>query len=611
MKSLFHNPSVGLAASMPLLAGSSLLAATHYVSLEGTHPTPPYTNWSTAATNIQDAADAAVAADEIVVSNGVYALGQTESFDNLGISQGTNRVTITNALLLRSINGPEFTTIDGGGTNRCLRLADGARLSGFTLTNGYAEIAGGVYCASTNAFIANCIVTGNQAAYGCGGAASGTLYDCTLSGNAGAAWSSILCHCKIINNSGGTAECTLYDCTLSGNSDAAARGTLYNCTLSGNSAVFGGAAYGCTLYNCILTENQANSGGGACLSTLYGCTLSGNSAVFGGAEAGCQLFNCTLSNNFALRGGGASGVVFGPMPKPGAGLRPTSLNNCLLIGNSAEYGGGAYVPENEAAYLLSCSLSNCTLVDNIASETGGGVAGRCLLYNCIVAYNAAWTDDNYTTSSVLNYCCTVPLSTNGLGNITGPPQFADYANGNLRLQSESPCINSGNNAGLVHQEYDSDHDAWLWVTNRFDLDGNPRIVSGTVDIGAYEFQGNGSLISYAWLHQFGLATDGSEDFIDSDQDGLNNWQEWVCGTCPTNPASALWLLSATPNNTDVAVTWQSVAGVSYLLERSLNLTSSFTLLATNILGQAGTTTFADTNATGAGPFFYRVGVQHP
>ena len=61
----------------------------------------------------------------------------------------------------------------------------------------------------------------------------------------------------------------------------------------------------------------------------------------------------------------------------------------------------------------------------------------------------------------------------------------------------------------------------------------------------------------------------------------------------------------------VTLTWQSVAGVNYSLERSANLRSLFTPLATNILGQAGTTTYADTNATGAGPFFYRVGVQCP
>ena len=324
-------------------------------------------------------------------------------------------------------------------------------------------------------------------------------------------------------------------------------------------------------------DYQRERSGGGVWSESFGvvtnCVLIANSTAFnGGGAHGGTLDNCVLSDNSAEHGGGAGAAT---------------LNNCTLTGNSAEYGGG----------VAGSTLNNCVLSGNSAASEGGG-AYYGTLNNCIAYFNMAPGEPN-CANSTLNYCCTTPLPQpwqGGSGNITDAPLFVDYAGGNLRLQSNSPCINAGNNA---------------YVPGTTDLDGLPRIVSGTVDIGAYEFQGPGSMISYAWLQHYGLPTDGSADTADLDGDRLDNWREWRCLTDPADALSGLRLLSPESNHgTNVTVTWQSVEGVSYFLERSTNLSATppFTPLATSLPGQPGTTTFTDTNAVGVGPFFYRVGV---
>jgi hypothetical protein len=118
-------------------------------------------------------------------------------------------------------------------------------------------------------------------------------------------------------------------------------------------------------------------------------------------------------------------------------------------------------------------------------------------------------------------------------------------------------------------------------------------------------------LPYFWLQQYGLATDGSADFTDTDGDGLNNWQEWRAGTSPIDALSALRMLSAVPGPSGVSVSWQSVANRTYFLQRatSLGILYEFVTIRGNLAGNAGTTTCMDTSVSGNGPFFYRVGVQ--
>ena len=241
------------------------------------------------------------------------------------------------------------------------------------------------------------------------------------------------------------------NCTLRGNSASRAgggadRGTLYNCVLTGNSASFGGGVNAGTLNNCRLSGNSASlGGGGASGGILSNCALTGNSAgSFGGGALVSILSTCTLTGNSAQSGGG--------------GAYGGTLNNCSISRNA---GGGVVGVCDEGCDLFD--LHNCTVVEN----SPYGVKGWGTLVNCIVYYNEVV---NYMPKFPLrtisfSNSCTIPLPTRGGGNITNCPLFDSIRL--LHLRPNSPCINAGDNA---------------FVSGGFDLDGNQRIFSSTVDM---------------------------------------------------------------------------------------------------------------------------------
>jgi len=80
---------------------------------------------------------------------------------------------------------------------------------------------------------------------------------------------------------------------------------------------------------------------------------------------------------------------------------------------------------------------------------------------------------------------------------------------------------------------------------------------------------------HSWLTSYGLPSDGSADYVDSDGDGMNNWQEYVAGTIPTNANSVLEITSEQAiSGTSFVFRWSTVSNRLYDIFRATNLTSS-------------------------------------
>ncbi len=423
----------------------------HYVSHNGANLWP-YTSWATAAHAIQDAIEAAVAGDSVLVADGTY---DTVYRGAMGMK---NRVMISKPITVFSpgsaiISGsPDLATGSlGSNAVRCAYITNNASLVGFTLQNGHTRAEGDTFFARggggafihQNCFISNCVVSGN-AAHNAGGVI---------------AFGSLVTHTTIQNNKSIEAAGGLL---------LFLGGHARYCTISENSSEIGGGAaivYFPTAAS--LCSDQLNDFNG--ISLLEYSTISNNDAYVIGAGVFCggnsELHNCIIIDNNAIEKGG--GIYFDAGGK---------ARNSLITGNAAINGGGVY-------YSSAGSLVNCTVAKNTAVHGGGGlycdnggVSINTIIYDNTRILSGTSNYYNIGRSGLYEYCCTVPALTdswNGVGNIWKDPLFEDKDHYDFRLLEGSFCIDAGSNMA--------------WMISADDLDGNPRINDGIVDMGCYEF----------------------------------------------------------------------------------------------------------------------------
>ena len=258
---------------------------------------------------------------------------------------------------------------------------------------------------------------------------------------------------------------------------AADYATITNCVSKNNQAAYGGGGYVLVSYvfNSTFTSNSGLSGGGG----LY---VWENNADFGGHIRACQITcntnsgtgagiaaryatieRCTIAHNkcrgISFDGGGVVALY-----------EPTQIQNCLIYSNSASRsGGGLYA-------MYGPTIQNCTIIHNDATYDGGGAYFRTAgtVENTIIYHNSGWLtssnlfhQDSLTQPTYLN-CCMAPLTNDTQCTDTEP----NLAPGSWRLSANSPCVDAGQNLPALE--------------GLTDVDGDPRRVNGTVDIGADE-----------------------------------------------------------------------------------------------------------------------------
>ena len=399
----------------------------------------------------------------------VYVIGLANANSNPGGSEiefdptvfsSPQTITLSSTLVLSETAGPEvidgpgagLVTVSGNDAVEVLSVSSGvtASLLGVTIARGSADVSGGGIYNSGTLTLSDASITDNwvsTGAFGGLGGGGGGLYNAGTMTVTDSAFDN-----NFTPNEGwggglySTGTMTVADCTFD-NNWAWYGGGLDNL---GTMTVTGSAA----------DNDLARSAGGVLNDggtlTVANSTIADNSTSANGGGIGTGgtaiVANCTIAGNLAPYGGGGAQVNSGTL----------ILTNCTIAYNSAiaPAGGGLQVTGGTA-------VSNNTIVAlNTGHDIYGGVSG---------AYNVIGTGGSggLVNGTSGNQVGVADPGLGPLGDYGGPTQT-------IALLPGCPAIDAGSNALAVDPQGNP------LIT---DQRGFPRIVNGTVDIGAFESSG--------------------------------------------------------------------------------------------------------------------------
>jgi hypothetical protein len=403
---------------------------------------------------IQQGINVAVDGDTVLVQPGTYV--ENINYNEKSIVLGSLFLTTGNPAHITD------TVIDGNSLERTVIIENVTGtttvLCGFTITNGYCYFGGGgVSCMDNSSITLKNLIVSNNLTDTVGGGiylseiSNATIEDVVAIENA----------CGM--NGGGI---------MISQSEA----FLTNVKALDNYSNFSGGGIHCQGGTIVIENSQ----------------MSGNASAWsgGGGEftdtASLIINNVMVSDNYA-EGSGGGLVFFG-----NDGI--VKLSNSVIIGNSGSFGSWGSLGAGILVGTCTAEFTNVTFSDNFC-ELGGGVCwvsfGTIVTFvDCIMWNNSPdeiGINDSPTNPTVItiSYCdiqggevgIDIPASVtfNWMeGNIDEDPLFAFTGEHLYSLLEDSPCINAGipDTTGLNLPEYD--------------FAGNPRVLNGRIDMGAYE-----------------------------------------------------------------------------------------------------------------------------